>query len=90
MWVKEPFFVFKQMGGVCVCVCVRARAHACRGRQGCWWWDVNSLSSFEGGIKMHMHFCADSVWQGGVFLKRPEDVRSVEGAAGVCSSLLLL
>ena len=30
MWVKEPFFVFKQMGGVCVCVCVcvcvRARA----------------------------------------------------------------
>ena len=22
MWVKEPFFVFKQMGGVCVCVCV--------------------------------------------------------------------
>ena len=30
MWVKEPFFVFKQMGGVCVCV--RARAHAGGGR----------------------------------------------------------
>ena len=73
---------------VCVCVCLCARVH--RGREGCWWGDVNSLSSFEGGIKMHMHFCADSVWQGGVFLKRPEDVRSVEGAVGVPSPLLLL
>ena len=39
---------------------------------------------------MHMHFCEDSVWQGGFFLKRPEDVRSVEGAVGVPSPLLLL
>ena len=38
MWVKEPFFVFKQMCGVCVCVCVcvcvRAHARPRRGREG--------------------------------------------------------
>ena len=79
MWVKEPFFVFKQMCGVCVCVCVCVRARTLAragGGRGCWWWDVNPLSSFKGGVQMHMHLCEDILWQGGIFLDRAEDVWS--------------
>lgn len=65
MWVKEPSLSLSK--SVCV-----------GGVGGGWWWYAISLSSFKGGIKMHMHSgkkCSWHGWAGCIFLKGTGDVQ---------------